>query len=105
MSGGFPGDARRPEPVVDRDAEGPEVPAEYRDAYQAAYRRSLAEHPTQLMAPARPGKRAAEQRGAIPWMSSVVVALVAKPTGRIALAAGCAVALLLLAFVAGRLVR
>lgn len=104
MSGGFAGDAR-PEPVADREAEEPEVPAEYRDAYRAAYRRSLAEHPTQLMAPARPGKRAAEQAGAIPWMSGAVAALLAKPTGRMVVAGGCALALVLLAFAAGRLAR
>ena len=37
-----------------------EIPPEYTDAYERAYRRSLAEHPTELMSPARPGKRALE---------------------------------------------
>lgn len=78
-----------------------EVPADYGDAYQRAYRQSLAAHPTELMSPARPGKRAAEPSST---MVAAVADFLADPRRlRVVLAVGVVV-LLLLAYGAGRLI-
>lgn len=79
----------------------PEVPSDYGDAYRRAYRQSLAAHPTELMSPARPGKRAAKPSNTL---VAAVADFLAEPRRlRIALAVGVGV-LLVLAYGAGRLV-
>ncbi|MGN6162793.1 MAG: hypothetical protein ACTHOG_13960 [Marmoricola sp.] len=84
------------------------VPSEYGDAYQRAYRWSLAEHATELMSAARPGKRARRRPGS--WRvreraERVIASVLADPVQR-ALAGGfVVVALLVAAYGAGRLFR
>jgi hypothetical protein len=87
-------------------ATPPEVPDDYGDAYQRAYRQSLAAHATELMSPARPGKRAAEpvnRTRARVRLESWVIDTVASPSRRRLAGAGLALVLVLLAYAAGRL--
>lgn len=79
----------------------PEIPSDYGDAYRRAYRQSLAEHPTELMSPARPGKRAAKPSNA--WVAAAADVLANQRRLRVAVAIAF-VALLALAYGAGRLV-
>jgi hypothetical protein len=83
------------------DETTPEIPSDYGEAYQRAYRQSLAAHPTELMSPARPGKRAAKPEGK--WAAVVADVLADQRRLRLVVAAGV-VLLLLLAYGAGRLV-
>lgn len=104
MSGGGPQELRGGSASVPASDDQPVVPAEYSETYEQAYRRSLAEHPTEMMlAAARPGKRAAEQSGAVARLSALTARLLVEPRTRLALAALGAVLLIALAFVAGRL--
>ena len=81
-------------------ATPPEVAGDYEDAYHRAYRQSLAAHPTELMSPARPGKRAAEPTHRFAALTAKVLA----DPRRIRIAVGVGVlALLLVAYGAGRL--
>ena len=79
----------------------PEIPSDYGDAYRRAYRQSLAEHPTELMSPARPGKRAAKASNA--WVAAAADVLADQRRLRVAVAIAV-VALLAVAYGAGRLV-
>lgn len=88
------------------DAPTSDVPQEYSDAYLRAYQHSLAEYPTELMSPARPGKRAAEptkgaQRRA--KIEKVLADVLINPRRRTIAGAVGAVLLLALAYAAGRL--
>ena len=88
------------------DAATSDVPDEYSDAYQRAYQRSLSEYPTELMSPARPGKRAAEppkgaQRRAT--VEKAVADLLINPRRRTIAGVVGAVLLLVLAYAAGRM--
>lgn len=87
---------------------GSEIPPEYSDAYHRAYRRSLAEHPTELMSPARPGKRAAEPARPTSLLlraEHALAAVLSDPRRRAIAGVVSAVALILLAYGAGRLAR
>lgn len=77
------------------------VPSAYVDAYERAYRESLAQHATELISPARPGKRAAQPSHAL--VAAVAELLADQRRLRVAVAVGLVV-LLALAYGAGRLV-
>lgn len=79
------------------------VPADFREAYTMAYRRSLAEHPTEMMLQARPGKRAAEKTGVLAAVVARLADSLLDPRARLALMTVGAVAVIVLAFIAGRL--
>jgi len=102
MSAVTPPEGQKPASEVD----AAEVPLEYSDAYQRAYRRSLAEHATELMSPARPGKRALEPAAAKPWRAKAeawVADVLVDPRRRTLAGAVAAVGLVVLAYAAGRL--
>lgn len=88
------------------DVQPPEVPEEYSEAYQRAYRQYVEEHPTGMFSPARPGKRASEQSVIGAQRAKVAGALadlLSHPRGR-AVVAGVAVLLLLvIAYSVGRI--
>lgn len=103
MSALTPPEGPRPAAEAER---GPEIPREYSDVYVRAYRRSLAEHPTELLSPARPGKRAAEPTRPTSLRVRAEKALadvLADPRRRLIAGAGATVVLLLIAYGAGRL--
>ena len=86
-----------------------EVPPEYSDAYERAYRHALAEHPTELMSAARPGKRASEPTTRLAsWgaqVEKVVVGVLADPRRRGIALGAVALALVLVAYGLGRVLR
>lgn len=86
-----------------------EIPPEYSDAYERAYRSSLAEHPTELLAAARPGKRASEPTTRLAsWRAhaeEIIVGVWVDATYRAIALGAASVVLLLAAYGAGRLVR
>ena len=94
-------------PTQPNDAGASEIPEEYSEAYQRAYRRSLAEHPTELMSPARPGKRASEQSPLAARRTKLAGAfadLLSDARGRMLVGAVVIVLLLVIAYEAGRLI-
>lgn len=88
------------------DVQPPEVPEEYSDAYQRAYRQYVEEHPTGMFSPARPGKRASEQSllGAQrAKIAGLLASLLSDQRGRLVVGAGAVVLVLLVAYGVGRL--
>lgn len=88
------------------DVQPPEVPDEYSEAYQRAYRQYVEEHPTGMFSPARPGKRASEQSVVGAQRAKVAGALaqlLSHPRGRVIVAAIAVVLLLVVAYSAGRI--
>jgi len=102
MSGATPQDPGR-DLSVPATSDVHEIPTEFSAAYQRAYRRSLAEHPTEMMLSARPGKRAAKRSGLLVRVTDAMAAILLNQRARVALLGVGAAALVLLAFVAGRL--
>lgn len=82
------------------------MPREYGEAYLRAYRRSMAEHPTELMSPARPGKRALELSPTRSWarrLESALAGVLTAPQKRRAAGTIAVIALLALSYGVGRL--
>lgn len=85
---------------------GSEIPEEYSEAYQRAYRQFVEEHPTATFSPARPGKRASDQTVLGAQRSKVaglLADLLSDSRGRVWVAVAVVVILLLVAYGAGRL--
>ena len=86
-----------------------EVPPEYSDAYERAYRHSLAEHPTELMSAARPGKRASKPTTRLAsWRvqaEGLVVAVLTVPRRRGIALSVAALVLVVVAYGVGRALR
>ncbi|HWU31824.1 MAG TPA: hypothetical protein VN108_03055 [Marmoricola sp.] len=88
------------------DVQPPEVPEEYSEAYQRAYRQYVEEHPTGMFSPARPGKRAVRPTtlGALRGkLAGTLAGLLSDSRKRPSLAAVTFAALVLVAYGIGRL--
>lgn len=84
-----------------------QIPPEYSDAYERAYRSSLAEHPTELLAAARPGKRASKPATRLgSWRAGaeeLIIDVVANATYRRVAVGSASVVVLLVAYGLGRM--